>query len=197
MEDNFLKHLIEQFKKLPGVTLKHSEKIVFALLQNDTLLTELKDAFYSLEKIEKCDSCGWMKKKGTECDNCESSKKESSIICVVESFSEKLAIEKKSDYKGTFHILGGVISPLEGILPEDLLIAPLVRKIKDGKTTEVIFATPSSIELEATIQYILDFIGETEVTLSRIARGIPTGSKLEHMDRSTISHAVHDRQKVV
>ncbi len=193
MEVELIKKLIGFFKKFPGISLKHSEKIVFSILNSGELRHTLKEAVSLLDEIERCGICGYFKGRSEKCSNCL---KDSRVICVVESFSDMLIIDKTAEFSGSFHITGGVISPLEGVLPEHLFIENLNQRIKDEKTEELILAISSTIEGEATVQYIIDSVRDSGVMISRIARGVPAGSRLEQIDAKTVSLALHDRHQI-
>jgi recombination protein RecR len=192
MNDNSLKKLIESLKLFPGITFKQAEKIAFFIISQKKGKETLEKVFSLANTIEKCEICGTFKKIGTQCSNCS---KDFSSICVVETIADKNIIEKSESFKGSFHILGGVISPLENIMPEQLLIEPLFQRIKKG-INEIIFALPSTIEGDATIEYIADKLSDFNVKISKIATGIPRSSKIDSMDRKTIADALNERKDI-
>ena len=193
MTQNLVRELIEGFKKLPGISLRHSEKLVYALLGNSTLRSGFEDTLQLLKKIHQCDRCGCFYNSGEACFNCE---KQSEKICIVSTYSDMLAIENSAEFSGSFHILGGVVAPLDGVMPEDLLIEPLVDQLKSKSIKEVVLALPSTIEGEATVHYIFDKIKDFDIDITRIGRGLPSDAKVEFMDRRTISIAFNERQKI-
>lgn len=193
MKKDALRKLIENFKLFPGVSVKYAEKMASALIQDEKLQKALTESVDLLQTIEKCPQCGWLKEKNETCENCSSNRLS---LCVVENFNDKSAIEKTGFFSGTFHILGGLISPLEGILPENLLIEPLIENLRQEKYEEVFFALPASLEGDATFHYIIEALPEVHVKVSRIARGLPSGSRPSQMDFETISRAVRERHNV-
>ncbi len=191
MIDNSLKKLIESLKTFPGITFRQAEKIAFYIVSKEEGKETLEKIANLANEIEKCEICGSFIKKGSECSNCLNN---SSAICVVESIADKNIIEKTGSFSGSFHILGGVISPLENVLPEDLLISPLFQRVKN--VNEIIFALPSTIEGDATVEYIADKLSDFNVKISKIATGIPRSSKIDSMDRTTVAQALNERKDI-
>ncbi len=186
---------IEEFSKLPGIGQKSAERLTFYLLRKKTedverfghVLKGLK------EGLVYCQNCQNLSTKET-CEICEDLNRDSSVICVVEEMLDLLALEKANEYKGHYHVLHGVISPIEGVGPDELKIAELVERVKKGGITEIILALNPSIEGEATSAYILRYIKPLEnIKITRIARGIPIGGDLEYADRQTLKRAFEGR----
>ena len=146
------------------------------------------------EMVVPCTMCFVWKERDEPCSFCDSPKRDTRIVCVVETWQELLAVEKTGGYAGLYHILGGVICPLEGVGPEDLTINQLVERVKTRNVTELILATNQTPEGEATASYIAHKLKEESVRISCLARGIPVGSSLEFMDRVTVYKALSERR---
>ncbi len=193
MGQNLVRELVEGFKRLPGISLKHSEKLVYALLSDKTLRAQLESTVQLLKSVVQCDRCGCFHTSNASCLNCGRNGEE---ICVVSTYSDMLAIENSGEFSGSFHVLGGVVAPLDGVMPEDLLLDSLVERIGSGDVREIVLALPSTIEGEATVHYIFDKVKDFDIKVTRIGRGLPSDAKLEFMDKRTISIAFHERQKL-
>ncbi|KAA3619785.1 MAG: recombination protein RecR [Calditrichaeota bacterium] len=184
---------IEELSKLPGIGRKSAQRLVFFLLKSDkeeikSLATALLDL---KEKIQFCETC-FNFADSSQCAICASPSRNHKIICVVEEANDVLAIERTNEYHGTYHILGGFLSPLDGIGPDDLKIRELMIRLND-EIEEVILATNASAEGEATAVYLSKFIKPLEIKISRIARGIPMGGDLEYTDEVTLARALSER----
>lgn len=195
MEYGSVKKIIENLKKFPGISFRHSEKMAFALLQDAKLQKAFNETAALLGRLTRCKKCGWYAEADTDCENCN---RDQSAICVVESFSDMMVIEKTGEFTGSYHILGGLISPLEGVMPDDLLARPLAERAKEHGAAEIILALSSTIEGEATVSYIKDMLADAGVSakITRIARGIPSGSRLESADKQTVAFAIKDRHTI-
>ena len=191
-----MERAIAELSKLPGIGRKSAQRLVFHLLkQSEQEARHLAEAIVSLkEKIRFCSVC-FNITEADPCAICSSEKRDRSIICVVEEANDVLALEKTGEYRGLYHILGGALSPLEGIGPEDLHIKQLLRRL-NGSTREVILATNPNTEGEATALYLERLLKPLEVTLSRIARGLPVGSDLEYADELTLTRALQGRVRL-
>ena len=187
-----IKKLIEEIKKLPGVSFRTAQKIAYAVLNDRKMKAVFSNISELADQIEGCEKCGFFRKKGDPCLNCESFAKE---ICVVATYSDLNAIERTGCFSGSYHILGGLISPLDNILPEDLLIDQLKERLRSAgpDSVEVLLALPFSIEGDATALYIKDSLDEFDVKLSRIARGLPAGTAPDVLDRKTVLEAFQGR----
>jgi len=187
--------LIDQLSKLPGVGRKTAQRLAFYILKSDEVDNiSLSDAIKEIkQKIIFCDSCGMMTENKI-CDICMDSNRESNIICVVEQPQDIYPFEKTNTYKGKYHVLGGVLSPLDGIGPEDLNLEGLYKKIENGM--EIILATNPSIEGDTTCLYLAKKIESMGVKVTRLARGLPVGSDLEYMDDLTLVRAMEGRTTV-
>jgi len=193
MDYGIIRRLVESLRRLPGVSQRSAERIAFALLQDSSLKSVINEIRETLSRAGLCPICGWFTEEGRSCENCA---RDQHTICVVEGFSDLLGIARTGEFSGTFHILGGLIAPLEGVLPEDLSGDALLRRIQSSGVEEVILALPATIEGEATVHYLRELLAPTGVTVSRIARGLPTNTKIEYLDRKTIENAFRDRVKV-
>ncbi len=187
--------LIDQLSKLPGIGRKTAQRLAFHILKSDELDNiNLSDAIKDIkQKIIFCDSCGMMAENSI-CDICMDSNRESNIICVVENPQDIYPFEKTNTYKGKYHVLGGVLSPLDGIGPEDLNLDTLYKKIKNGM--EIIIATNPSIEGDTTCLYLAKKLEGMGAKVTQLARGLPVGSDLEYMDDLTLVRAMEGRTSV-
>tara|TARA_B100001250_G_scaffold28061_1_gene23050 strand:+ start:699 stop:1292 length:594 start_codon:yes stop_codon:yes gene_type:complete len=187
--------LIDQLSKLPGVGRKTAQRLAFYILKSDEEDNiNLSDAIKDIKsKIIFCESCGMMTENNI-CDICTDSNRDRNVICVVEQPQDIYPFEKTNTYKGKYHVLGGVLSPLDGIGPEDLNLERLYIKIEDGM--EVILATNPSIEGDTTCLYLAKKLEDMGAKVTRLARGLPVGSDLEYMDDLTLVRAMEGRTSV-
>jgi len=193
-ENNPLTELIVQLGKLPGLGEKSAERIAFYLLKAPKENVEsLCKAIKSINDIRYCPSCFNFATNNNHCSTCSNSYRDKSVICIVEEISDMWALEQTGAYKGLYHILRGRISPLEEIGPENLTIRQLLERIKDGKIKEIILATSHTLEGDATAVYIQDRVSALKVRVSRLARGIPMGSKIETASRPMLADALRER----
>lgn len=192
--------LTNSFEKLPGIGHRSAQRLAFYLLrvpQRD--LEAFAHSLTNLKKLTKiCTICHNLSDQ-EQCSVCADSKRDGSQVCVVESFQDVLAIEKSSSYHGLYHVLHGSISPLNNIGPDELYIDTLVQRVKKGKVAEVILATNTSLEGEATALYIKQALKGVnppngEVKISRIGRGLPTGVEIEYADDQTLMQALETRK---
>ncbi|CUU02641.1 DNA replication and repair protein RecR [Candidatus Thermokryptus mobilis] len=189
-----LENLIEELTKFPGIGRKTAQRIaMFILKQPKEEVEKLVKAIIDVkEKIKYCSIC-FNITETDPCPICSNPKRDKSTICVVEEPMDVLAIEKTNEYSGVYHVLGGVINPLEGIGPEDLKIKELISRISAGGVNEVIIALNPSVEGETTSMYVANLIKPFGVKVSRIARGLPIGTALEYADTATIVRAIENR----
>lgn len=191
-----LAQLIKVLQQIPYVASKNLYRITNHFLCMDAqkveqfcqVIQEVRD------KLRTCETCFCWREKEQPCIFCSSSKRDQSIVCIVESWYELLAIEKTQGYNGVYHVLGGVISPLEGISAEDLTIESLAQRIEYKNVKEVILATNQTPEGEATAAFIARKLKDKQVLVSCLARGLPVGSSLEVMDRLTVYKALSERR---
>lgn len=187
--------LIQTLKKLPGVGEKTAEKSAFTIVKNRKILDELITALSEIKKLRLCSKCNTISEKEI-CEVCSDLQREK-IIMVVESPYDMYHIEKLGVYNGKYHVIGGLISPLEGIEPKDLFIESLRSRILEEDIKEVIIALSSSIEGDATSYYIYEKIKDTNVNITQIARGIPTGYEITYADNITLQRAIILRQPFI
>jgi recombination protein RecR len=188
--------LIEAFSQLPGIGRKSAQRLALYVLK---LPKEEVEKFSQVlldvkEKIRYCSTC-WNFTEEDPCRICASPKRDRSIICVVEEPNEVFAFEKTNEYRGLYHVLGGSLSPLDGIGPEDLKVKELLRRIEPG-VKEIILALNPNIEGEATTIYLTRLLKPLGANITRLARGIPVGSDLEFADEATLSRALEGRVAV-
>jgi recombination protein RecR len=190
-----LVHLLKSLQQVPYLASKNIYRVATHFLDMDIQrLEQFCDALkQAKENIVYCQICFFWQEKGNPCSLCGSPRRDQSVICVVETWQELIAIEKTGGYKGVYHVLGGVICPLEGIGPEQLTIAPLINRAS-GAVKEIILAMNQTPEGEATAAFIASKLKGTSVIVSCLARGIPVGSSLEFMDRLTVYKALSERR---
>ncbi len=184
--------LIEAFAKFPGIGKKTAQRMAFYVLKsNNQQAVQLAEAVMDVKsKILSCTICGGITVEDP-CAICSDSKRQENLLCIVEESSDIYVFEKTNSYRGKYHVLGGVLSPLDGIGPDDLTIDNLMSRVNENM--EVILATNPSIEGEATALYISRLLKEKGVKSSRLARGIPVGGLLEYIDEATLIRAIEGR----
>lgn len=189
--------LIDAFSRLPGVGPKTASRLTFFLLRaNDDLSQQLSEALSQLKQAtSQCTVCYNITLAGRQvCEICSSSERDESSVCVVEEPLDVLALERTGGFEGRYHVLHGVLSPIEGIGPDDLKIRPLVERVRAGKVKEVILATNPSMEGDATALYLRQLLLPFGVRTTRLARGLPVGGDLEYADQNTLLRALSGRQ---
>lgn len=187
--------LINQFTKLPGVGTKTAQRYAYKVINmSDEEAAEFAESIARVKReVHYCRVCGNYTDKDV-CDICSS--RDDSVICVVKEPKDVLAMEKAHEFKGVYHVLHGVLSPMEGITPNDIRIKELLSRIASGGVKEVIMATNPDVEGEATAMYISGLLKPLGVKVTRLAHGIPIGSELEYADEVTISRAILDRKEM-
>ena len=190
-------NLIECYKKLPGIGEKTAERLALATLQFDDNMLELfsKSILDSKDKIKRCKNCNHLT-EGDICQICKDDARNKKMICVVEEPKNVILFEKIGTYKGLYHVLDGLISPLDGINPEYIKINELLDRITKENIEEVIIAVKPSIEGETTAMYISKLLENQNVKVSRIAHGIPLGVDMEYIDSLTLEMALEDRTDI-
>lgn len=190
-----VENVIDALGKLPGVGPRTAERLAFHLLKSDPVkATALSGALEGLHTgVRSCKVC-YNFAESEICEVCDSHDRNHTVIAVVEEPFDVVAIEKTGQYQGLYHVLGGVISPMDGIGPDRLQIASLVARAQDPDVTEVILATNPSLEGESTAMYIRSQLEHTNITLTRLARGLPVGGDLEYADQVTLGRALSGRQ---
>lgn len=192
-----LKKLAEQFASLPGIGKKSAWRLAFYML---TLSKEQVENFTNIlldahENIHKCSVCQNLTDLNT-CEICLDESRNHNIICVVEESRDVIILEKSNSFNGLYHVLHGLISPLDGIGPDNLTIKSLLHRVSSNQIKEVILATSPTIEGEATAMYISKLLKPMEIIVSRIAYGMPVGGELKYVDEITISKAIENRNKL-
>jgi recombination protein RecR len=190
-----LQALIAALGKLPGVGPRSAERIALYLVQAPTeLSSNLAEALTRARStIQFCANCGGLTER-QPCAICDDSRRDATLLCVVEKAVDILAIEKAGTFRGQFHVLGGKLSPLNGVGPEDLRIAHLAQRIPQQGVKEIILALPSDVEGDATSHYLAKTLAGSGVRISRIAQGLPAGSGLDYADELTLSRALEGRR---
>ncbi len=194
-----IQNLITAFERLPGVGPKSASRLVFFLLRApEDISQRLADALIALKQNTAfCPDCFNIMLAGQErCEICESRARDESVICVVEEPLDVLALERIGAYQGKYHVLHGVLSPIEGIGPDDLKIKPLLARVAQGAVRELILATNPSMEGDATALYLRQQLIPFGVHVTRLARGLPVGGDLEYADQNTLLRALSGRQEM-
>jgi recombination protein RecR len=195
--EGIVQDLIDELGRLPGVGPKSAQRIAFHLLQADPVdvrrlaevLVEVKD------KVRFCSVCGNVSEEEV-CRICRDPRRDPTAICVVEESKDVVAIERTREFKGRYHVLGGAISPIEGIGPDQLRIRELLTRLADGAVTEVILATDPNLEGEATATYLTRTLRPMGLRVTRLASGLPVGGDLEYADEVTLGRAFEGRRSV-
>jgi len=197
MYEGAIQELIDELGRLPGVGPKSAQRIAFHILQSESAdIQRLVEAIREVkEKVKFCEVCGNVS-EDVQCRICRDPKRELHAICVVEESKDVQAIEKTREFRGRYHVLGGAISPIEGIGPENLRIKELMTRLADGAVTEVILATDPNLEGEATATYLARLIKPLGLTVTRLASGLPVGGDLEYADEVTLGRAFEGRRTV-
>ena len=187
--------MIELIGKLPGLGPRSARRAALHLLKRkDQLLLPLADALAEAgNRIERCQTCGNYDTL-QPCAVCQSTGRDDSVICVVEDVPDLWALERASAFRGRYHVLGGVLSPLDGVEPEDLTIGMLVDRVKGGEVKEVIFALSATLDGQITVDYIRDQLDGLDVQTTRLAQGVPHGGELDHLDEGTLAAAMRSRR---
>ncbi|MDR6868989.1 recombination protein RecR [Microbacterium resistens] len=195
MYDGIVQELIDEFGRLPGIGPKSAQRITFHILQTPSfdvarlaeLLTEIR------ERVRFCEVCGNVAEQ-ERCTICRDPRRNPALICVVEDAKDVAAIERTREFRGLYQVLGGAISPIAGVGPDDLRIAQLMSRLADGTVQEVILATNPNLEGEATASYLSRLLVSMQITVSRLASGLPVGGDLEYADEVTLGRAFEGRR---
>lgn len=192
-----LQHLIDSFKNLPGIGEKTAERLAFAVMDMDS---EIVDSFSSSltkvkETIHRCPICNSLTDL-EKCLICNDKSRDDNVLCVVEDAKSVFIFERLGLFKGKYHVLKGIISPLDGINPEDIELEKLIDRVKEGEFKEIILAFKPSIEGETTALYIKRILGDMDLSITKIASGIPIGADMEYIDAMTLERALVDRKDV-
>ena len=195
MYDGIVQELIDEFGRLPGIGPKSAQRITFHILQSPSfdvsrlaqLLAEVR------EKVRFCEVCGNVSEQD-RCSICRDPRRSLTVICVVEDAKDVAAIERTREFRGLYHVLGGAISPIAGIGPDDLRITQLMKRLADGTVQEVILATNPNLEGEATATYLSRMLAPFGLRVTRLASGLPVGGDLEYADEVTLGRAFEGRR---
>ena len=189
--------LIDELGRLPGVGPKSAQRIAFHLLSAEP--TDVERLASTLIRVKNevrfCRICGNVA-EADECRICRDARRDPSIICVVEEPKDVVAVERTREFRGRYHVLGGAISPIDGIGPDDLRVRELLARLADGTVTELILATDPNLEGEATATYLARLVTPMGITVSRLASGLPVGGDLEYADEVTLGRAFSGRRRV-
>lgn len=199
-----LADLIHRLTRLPGIGPKAAERLALALLkwdsgEVDALGHALSDA---VAHVTPCPRCGCLSQDGELCDVCAAPDRDCGVICVVEDALDAVALERGGTFRGGYHVLGGALSPIQGVLPEDLRVTELLERIKDEGVSEIIVATNASPDGEATALFLKQELAEVTtaggkaIKLTRLARGLPSGSQLDYADAATLQSALDNRTEL-
>ena len=189
--------LVAAFGKLPGIGRKTAFRLAMHILEKGgeeahTLAQALENA---VSRVGRCTRCGNLSEEEV-CGICANPRRDTNLICVVEQLGDLLAIERAGEFRGLYHVLGGALSPLDGIGPEQLRIADLLRRVREDGVQELLLATNSTVEGDATALYIVESLKDVDVKLSRLARGVPMGGNLDYIDQLTLARAIDGREAI-
>lgn len=191
-----LENLIKYYKKLPGIGEKNAERLALATLNfKDEELDNFSDALNNIKKIHNCSICGHLTENDI-CNICSDESRNKNLICVIEDSKSVFSFEKVGNFKGVYHVLNGLISPIDNIHPEDINLASLVNRVNCSKNPELILALKSTIEGETTTLYIKKIFENKNVLISRLSYGIPMGAEIDYLDVITLDKALEDRKKI-
>ena len=197
MYEGVVQELIDELNRLPGIGPKSAQRIAFHILQTQNFdVSRLAHVLLEVrEKVRFCDICGNVSEQQT-CMICRDPRRNPAIICVVEEAKDVVAIERTREFRGLYHVLGGAISPIDGIGPDDLRIRQLMQRLADNTVQEVIIATDPNLEGEATATYLSRLLTTLEIRVTRLASGLPVGGDLEYADEVTLGRAFEGRRVV-
>jgi len=195
MYEGIIQDLIDELGRLPGVGPKSAQRIAFHIIQSDRVdVTRLAEVLKTVkERVKFCSICGNISEEEL-CKICRDPRRDKTSICVVEESKDVLAIEKTREFKGSYHVLGGAISPIDGVGPENLRIKELMTRLAETTISELIIATDPNLEGEATATYLTRLIKPLGVKVSRLASGLPVGGDLEYADEITLGRAFEGRR---
>ena len=197
MYEGIVQELIDELGRLPGIGPKSAQRIAFHILQTESFdVTRLAEVLIEVrDKVHFCSICGNVSEQET-CSICRDPRRQQTVICVVEEAKDVVAIERTREFRGLYHVLGGAISPIDGIGPDDLRIRQLLQRLSDGVVTEVIIATDPNLEGEATATYLTRLLQQPNLRVTRLASGLPVGGDLEYADEVTLGRAFEGRRLV-
>ena len=197
MYEGIVQDLIDEFGRLPGIGPKSAQRIAFHILQTESFdVSKLAELLTVVrEKVKFCEICGNISEQNL-CSVCRDPRRNPALICVVEEPKDVVAIERTREFRGFYHVLGGAISPIDGVGPDDLNIRRLMQRLADGTVTEVIIATDPNLEGEATATYLSRLLVPMGIRTTRLASGLPVGGDLEYADEVTLGRAFEGRRVV-
>jgi recombination protein RecR len=197
MYDGIIQDLIDELGRLPGVGPKSAQRIAFHLIESDSdvALTLAQVIQEAKAKVRFCEDCGNVS-EAAQCGICSDPRREIASLCVVEDSKDINSIERTREFRGLYHVLGGAISPIAGIGPDQLRIKDLMKRLANPEIKEVIIATNPNLEGEATATYLARLLGSMEITVSKLASGLPVGGDLEYADDMTLGRAFEGRRRV-
>ena len=197
MYEGAVQDLIDELGRLPGIGPKSAQRIAFHLLAAEQADVErLADTLIRVKReVKFCSICGNVA-EFEQCRICTDGRRDLTRICVVEEPKDVLAVERTREFRGRYHVLGGAISPIDGVGPDDLRIRELLARLRDGTVTEIILATDPNLEGEATATYLARLINPMGITVTRLASGLPVGGDLEYADEITLGRAFSGRRRV-
>jgi len=195
--DGVVADLIDELGRLPGIGPKSAQRLAFHILQADPVdIRRLAETLVAVkERARFCTICGHVTEE-EECRICRDPRRDPALLCVVEESKDVVAIERTGEYRGRYHVLGGAISPIDGVGPDDLRIRELMQRLSDGVVVEVIIATDPNLEGEATATYLSRFLNPLGLTVTRLASGLPVGGDLEYADEVTLGRAFAGRRRL-
>ncbi|MFN0077633.1 MAG: recombination mediator RecR [Prosthecobacter sp.] len=193
-----IQRLVAQLKSLPGLGPRSAERLMLWLLQssNERITSLAHSLNEAKERIVPCSDCGFFIESDGECLLCRDPRRQQRLLCVVEQAADVLRLERSGAFQGLYHVLGGRLSPLDNVTPEDLRMESLVHRVRDLHTEEVIIALGSDVEGEATASYIADLLRPAGIAVTRLAQGMPAGGNLDHVDELTLYQALHGRRQM-
>lgn len=197
MYEGVVQDLIDELGRLPGVGPKSAQRIAFHVLQADPAdVRRLAETLLEVKaRVRFCVTCGNVAEE-EQCRICRDPRRDPSVLCVVEEPKDVVAIEKTREFRGRYHVLGGAISPLDGVGPDDLRVRELMQRLADGTVTEIILATDPNLEGEATATYLARLVKPLDLTVTRLASGLPVGGDLEYADEVTLGRAFEGRRRL-
>ncbi len=195
MQGAEIERLIQLLSKLPGLGPRSAKRAVLQLLKKkETLLRPLADAMVkAADAVHECPTCGNLD-TASPCHFCTDPKRDETVICVVEDVADLWALERVIEYRGQFHVLGGVLSALDGVGPDDLRISGLVARAKESRVREVVLATSATVDGQTTAHYVVDRLAACDVIVTRVAHGVPVGGELDYLDEGTLNTALKARR---
>ena len=197
MYEGIVQELIDELGRLPGIGPKSAQRIAFHILQTENFdVSHLAEILTTVrDKVKFCTICGNISEQET-CAICRDPRRDPALICVVEEAKDVVAIERTREFRGLYHVLGGAISPIDGVGPDQLRIRELMQRLADATVTEVILATDPNLEGEATATYLSRLLSTLEIRVTRLASGLPVGGDLEYADEVTLGRAFEGRRIV-